>query len=98
MAFFGKFVLVCNLPSKRTMSDFNPICAFSRSILLAIALGFIPALPALAYKTERVCETTEAGLKAPAKKVCKTLLVMTEAQKAATPKKEEKKVEKKSGH
>ena len=80
------------------MSDFNPMCAFSRSLLLALVMGFIPALPAWAYKTERVCETTEASLKAPAKKVCKTLLVMTEAQKAATAKKEEKKVEKKSGH
>ena len=39
--------------------------------------------PAWAYKTERVCHTTEASLKAPAKKTCKTLLVMTEAQKKA---------------
>ena len=39
--------------------------------------------PALAYKTERVCPTTEASSKAPAKKTCKTVLVMTEAQKKA---------------
>jgi hypothetical protein len=39
--------------------------------------------PAMAYKTERVCHTTEASLKAPAKKTCKTVLVMTEAQKKA---------------
>jgi hypothetical protein len=39
--------------------------------------------PAWSYKTERVCHTTEASLKAPAKKTCKTLLVMTEAQKKA---------------
>ena len=39
--------------------------------------------PVLAYKTERVCETTEASLKAPAKKTCKTVMVMTEAQKKA---------------
>ncbi len=80
------------------MSDFKLICAFSRPLTLLLAMVFIPAIPAWAYKTERVCETTEASLKAPAKKVCKTLLVMTEAQKAATAKKEEKKVEKKSGH
>ena len=43
----------------------------------------IAATPALAYKTERVCHTTEASLKAPAKKTCKTVLVMTEAQKKA---------------
>ena len=84
------------------MSDFNPLFtqqgAFWRPLCVALSFVFIPALPAWAYKTERVCETTEASLKAPAKKVCKTLLVMTEAQKAATAKKEEKKVEKKSGH
>jgi len=56
------------------------------------------ALPAWAYKTERVCETTEQTAKAKSRKICKTLLVMTDAQKAATGKKEEKKVEKKSGH
>ena len=39
--------------------------------------------PTWAYKTQRVCETTEASLKAPAKKTCKTVLVMTEAQKKA---------------
>ena len=77
------------------MSDFKLICALSRPLTLVLAMVFIPAW---AYKTERVCETTEASLKAPAKKVCKTLLVMTEAQKAATAKKEEKKVEKKTGH
>lgn len=38
---------------------------------------------ALAYKTERVCQTSEASLKAPARKTCKTVLVMTEAQKKA---------------
>ena len=80
------------------MSDFKLICVSSRPLTLVLAMVFIAAMPAWAYKTERVCETTEAGLKAPAKKVCKTLLVMTEAQKAATAKKEEKKVEKKSGH
>jgi|Laugrefa1bdmlbdn_1035148.scaffolds.fasta_scaffold99996_2 hypothetical protein len=80
------------------MSDFKLICVRSRPLTLVLAMVFIAAMPAWAYKTERVCETTEASLKAPAKKVCKTLLVMTEAQKAATAKKEEKKVEKKSGH
>ena len=80
------------------MSDFKLICVRSRPLTLVLAMVFIAAMPAWAYKTERVCETTEASLKAPAKKVCKTLLVMTEAQKAATAKKEEKKVEKKTGH
>ena len=41
---------------------------------------------------------TEETAKAKARKICKTLLVMTDAEKAATAKKEEKKVEKKSGH
>ena len=80
------------------MSDFKLICVRSRPLTLVLAMVFIAAMPAWAYKTERVCETIEASLKAPAKKVCKTLLVMTEAQKAATAKKEEKKVEKKTGH
>ena len=80
------------------MSDFKLNGAFLRPLTLMLAMVFIPTIPAWAYKTERVCETTEASLKAPAKKVCKTLLVMTEAQKAAIPKKEEKKVEKKTGH
>ena len=80
------------------MSDFKPNCAFSRPLLLTVAMVFIPVLPAWAYKTERVCETTEASLKAKAKKVCKTLLVMTDAQKAATGKNEPKKEEKKGGH
>jgi hypothetical protein len=78
------------------MTDFTYLSWPARAI--ALAVGMALALPAWAYKTERVCETTEPSLKAPAKKVCKTLLVMTEAQKAATGKKEEKKVEKKSGH
>ena len=79
-------------------SIFNPSGALSRQLCLALAVTFTSAVPAWAYKTERVCETTEPSLKAPAKKVCKTLLVMTDAQKAATGKKEEKKEEKKGGH
>ena len=43
----------------------------------------ISVSPTWAYKTERVCHTVEASLKAPAKKTCKTVLVMTEAQKKA---------------
>ena len=50
---------------------------------LCFSIILIAVTPVLAYKTERVCETTEASLKAPAKKTCKTLLVMTEAQKKA---------------
>lgn len=66
--------------------------------LLALVLAMALAPSAWAYKTERVCETTEHTAKAPSRKICKTLLVMTEAQKAATGKKEEKKEEKKGGH
>lgn len=67
---------------------------------LAVGLGaLLLAVPAWAYKTERVCEMTEPTAKAPARKICKTLLVMTDAQKAATGKKDEKKEEKKpAGH
>lgn len=71
-------------------------------VLRAVAVGLgalLLAVPASAYKTERVCETTEPTAKAPARKICKTLLVMTDAQKAATGKKDEKKEEKKpEGH
>jgi hypothetical protein len=68
---------------------------FVRSVRAwTLALGLVLAFPAFAYKTERVCETTEPSLKAPSRKICKTLLVMTEAQKAATAKKEPKKEEK----
>jgi hypothetical protein len=47
-------------------------------ILILIAVS-----PSPAYKTQRVCETSEASSKAPAKTTCKTVLVMTEAQKKA---------------
>ena len=50
---------------------------------ICCVLLLIAATPVLAYKTQRVCETTEASLKAPAKKTCKTVLIMTEAQKKA---------------
>ena len=50
---------------------------------ICCVLLLIASTPVLAYKTQRVCETTEASLKAPAKKTCKTVLVMTEAQKKA---------------
>jgi hypothetical protein len=80
------------------MTETQHFPCMARPSALVFALGLLLCTPAQAYKTERVCETSEASLKAPAKKVCKTLLVMTEAQKAAIPKKEEKKVEKKTGH
>jgi hypothetical protein len=54
---------------------------------ICCVLLLIAATPVLAYKTQRVCETTEASLKAPAKKTCKTVLVMTEAQKKQLKKK-----------
>ena len=47
-------------------------------VLMLIAVSPVPA-----YKTQRVCETSEASSKAPAKTTCKTVLVMTEAQKKA---------------
>jgi hypothetical protein len=69
-----------------------------RRLTVGLAVCVLAA-PAMAYKTERVCEMTEPTAKAPARKICKTLLVMTDAQKAATGKKDEKKEEKKpAGH
>ena len=65
---------------------------------MVLIAGMALALPAWAYKTERVCEMTEQTAKAKPRKVCKTLLVMTDAQKAATGKLEPKKEEKKGGH
>ncbi len=78
------------------MTDFTYLSGPARAI--ALALGMALALPAWAYKTERVCETTEQTAKAKSRKICKTFLVMTEAQKAATGKNEPKKEEKKGGH
>jgi hypothetical protein len=66
--------------------------------VLALLLAMALAPSAWAYKTERVCEMTEQTAKAKPRQVCKTLLVMTEAQKAATGKKEPKKEEKPAGH
>jgi len=70
----------------------------ARPSALVFALGVLLCMPVHAYKTERVCKMTEQTAKAKSRKVCKTFLVMTEAQKAATGKKEEKKEEKKGGH
>ena len=53
----------------------------NKYICCIVVLIFVSS--AWAYKTERVCHTVEASLKAPAKKTCKTVLVMTEAQKKA---------------
>jgi len=78
------------------MSYFTHFSGLARGFALVVGLMLAP--PAWAYKTERVCEMTEETAKAKARKICKTLLVMTDAEKAATAKKEEKKVEKKSGH
>jgi hypothetical protein len=50
---------------------------------LCFSIILIAVTPVLAYKTERVCQTSEASLKAPAKKTCKTVMIMTEAQKKA---------------
>jgi len=78
------------------MSYFTLLSRSAVALAWASAVGL--TLPAWAYKTERVCEMTEQTAKAKPHKVCKTLLVMTDAQKAATGKKEEKKEEKKGGH
>ena len=80
------------------MTETQHFPRMARPSALVVALGLLLGMPAQAYKTERVCETTEHTAKSPSRKICKTLLVMTEAQKAATAKKEEKKVEKKTGH
>ena len=81
------------------MAAIHKISLFRRPLAMpGLLLALVLAQPALAYKTERVCEMTEQTAKAKPRKVCKTLLVMTDAEKAATAKKEEKKVEKKSGH
>ena len=78
------------------MSYFTLLSRSAVALAWAAAVGL--TLPAWAYKTERVCEMTEQTAKTKPHKVCKTLLVMTDAQKAATGKKEEKKEEKKGGH
>ncbi len=64
--------------------------------LLSLGVGLVVMLTgthALAYKVERVCETTEPTGKKPAMKICKTLLVKPGAEGKAD-KKEEKKEEK----
>ncbi len=81
------------------MALIHTTCLFSGRLgLLGLLLALVLAQPAFAYKTERVCEMTEQTAKAKPRKVCKTLLVMTEAEKAATGKLEPKKEEKKGGH
>ncbi len=51
---------------------------------------------ALAYKVERVCETSEPTVKKPATKTCKTVLVRAEGA-GKDEKKEAKKEEKPAG-
>ena len=81
------------------MAAIHTTCLSPRRLaLLGLLLGLVLAQPAFAYKTERVCEMTEQTAKAKPRKVCKTLLVMTDAQKAATAKPEPKKEEKAGGH
>jgi hypothetical protein len=81
------------------MAAIHTTCLFpGRLGLLGLLLASVLAQPALAYKTERVCEMTEQTAKAKPRQVCKTLLVMTDAQKAATGKEEPKKEEKPAGH
>ena len=81
------------------MASIHTTCLLPRpAAWLGLLLALVLAQPALAYKTERVCEMTEQTAKAKPRKVCKTLLVMTDAEKAATGKLEPKKEEKKGGH
>ena len=80
------------------MTETQHFPRMARPSALVFVIGLLLCMPVQAYKTERVCETTEHTAKSPSRKICKTLLVMTEAQKAATAKKEDKKVEKKTGH
>lgn len=81
------------------MAAIHKISLFRRPLAMPVLLlALVLAPPALAYKTERVCEMTEQTAKAKPRKVCKTLLVMTDAQKAATGKLEPKKEEKAGGH
>jgi len=64
---------------------------------LILLLGLAVSGNAIAYKVERVCEMTEPTSKKPATKVCKTLLVRTEAGAGKDEKKEAKKEEKPAG-
>lgn len=61
---------------------------------LVFLLGLAVGTSALAYKVERVCETSEPTVKKPATKTCKTLLVKAEPGAGKEEKKEAKKEEK----
>lgn len=65
---------------------------WSRGLALLICLA--AGSNALAYKVERVCETSEPTVKKPATKTCKTVLVKGEAGAGKDDKKEAKKEEK----
>ena len=66
------------------------------SIVLVFLAGLAAAGNALAYKVERICETSEPTVKKPATKTCKTVLVRAEGA-AKDEKKEAKKEEKPAG-
>lgn len=70
-----------------------PLAAPQWSIVLVVSLCLAAAGDALAYKVERVCETSEPTGKKPATKTCKTLLVKAEGA-GKDDKKEAKKEEK----
>jgi hypothetical protein len=63
---------------------------------LLFLLGVAAGGNALAYKVERICETSEPTGKKPATKTCKTVLVKAEGA-GKDEKKEAKKVEKPAG-
>ena len=97
---FFRFVLIfCCM-------KFHPHPMKSHSILLRVSMPYrclmsavslaslFAAGNALAYKVERVCETTEATNKKPSVSVCKTVLVKPSPAAAKDDKKEPPKAEK----
>lgn len=51
-----------------------------------LSMMLIPISDAMAYKTEKICKNVEATSREPAKKVCKRVLIMNDAQKALAEK------------
>ncbi len=75
-------------------SAFNPLLGRHWRSLAILFASLVAGESALAYKVERVCETSEPTGKKPATKTCKTLLVKGEAGAGKDEKKEAKKEEK----
>ncbi len=77
--------------SKKYLACPASVCRWSSGLAFVICMA--AGGNALAYKVERVCETSEPTGKKPATKTCKTLLVKAEGA-AKDEKKEAKKEEK----